>query len=273
MQWKSWAGIGVGLLSAALLWKGYRNTEALQVTDETVLLPDLPPAFEGFRILQLSDLHLRRQSSRGRQVLDLVETIDPDLVCLTGDYEFTSISLPDVDMFLQTLASRRTAVGVLGNADHRIGISEEDRARWGRFLPFLNNRALRLPLGDAALWIAGVDDPHTGYDRLPSAMAEVPDGAPTILLAHSPEIILRPLDPRIRLILCGHTHGGQICLPDGTAIYHNSPLPRQFSSGRHQLNGATLYVSRGIGSTRLPLRFGCLPEITVFTLMRASSEV
>ena len=130
MNWKSIAGIGVGLVSAALIWKGYKNTKYLGVTEETVTLADLPLPFEGFRILQLSDLHLRRNSTRGDEVLSIVDKFNPDLVCLTGDYTFTWLSLADVERFFQSLAQRPAVVGVFGNSDYREGISDEVRARW-----------------------------------------------------------------------------------------------------------------------------------------------
>jgi predicted MPP superfamily phosphohydrolase len=260
--------LGFGLVGAVLLWKGYENTKRLDLTFEQVVIPDLPVNFDGFRLLQISDLHLRQYSTQGEELLDLVEELDPDLVCLTGDYTFSSLSLPNVESFFIGLAKRPAVVGIYGNSDYREGICEDARAIWAHYFPFLANSALCLERQGESLWIAGVDDPHLGRDSVYSAMSMVPEGAPTVLLAHSPEVILRPLDPRIRLLLCGHTHGGQICLPTGTALFHNMPLPRRFSSGRHELDGMTMYISRGVGSTRLPLRYGCLPEITLFTLTR-----
>lgn len=230
--------------------------------------PGCPRRSNGFRILHLADLHLPRRTTRGAELLRLAEQVAPDLVCLGGDYAYTALSLDQVERFFAQLAERWPAVGIYGNADYRPDIDAAARARWSQYLPFLENAALCLERGGAQLWVAGVGDPHKGQDSLPMAMTMAPEGAPVILLAHSPEVIMRPLDPRIRLILCGHTHGGQICLPDGRALYSNTPLPLRFASGRHQLDGAVLYVSRGIGSTRIPLRYGCPPEATVLTLTR-----
>jgi len=272
VRWQSITGTVLGVAGAALLWRGYRNTHVLEVTRLTAPIRDLPESFRGFRLLQLSDLHLRQRSARAAELLALVREHDPDLVCLTGDYAFSSLSLPEVDAFLAELGQRPAVVGVFGNADYRPDFDGEARASWARHIPFLTNAALCLERGEDRLWVAGVDDPHQGRDELSSALAPVPDGAPVILLAHSPEVILRPLDPRIRLILCGHTHGGQICLPGGTALYHNMSLPRAFSSGLHQLGGVTLYISRGVGSTRLQLRYGCPPEITLVTLQRSQDQ-
>ncbi|HEY3379970.1 MAG TPA: metallophosphoesterase [Armatimonadota bacterium] len=272
MRWNTFTGLGLGILGAAVLWRGYTNTKRLALRTETVIVPDLPAAFDGFRLFHITDMHLRQDSPVGEELLALVTQLDPDLVCLTGDYAFTALSLDDVESFFARL-SERPAVGVYGNADYRPDMSSEMRAGWSRFFPFLSNSALALERQGETLWVAGVDDPHLGRDSLYSALESVPEDAPVILLAHSPEIIQRPLDPRIRLILSGHTHGGQICLPSGQALYHNTGLPASYSSGRHDVNGATLYVSRGIGSTRLPLRYGCVPEVTLFTLWRGGEDV
>lgn len=268
MRWDKVAGLGLGILTGVtVIARGMANTTRLDVTRETVVIPGLPGAFDGFRLLHLTDIHLRHCSERVEQLLALTEELDPDLVCLTGDYAFTALSISDIERLFLGLSLRPAVVGVYGNADYRPGITDLVRASWEKNFPFLNNSALCLERGGTKLWIAGVDDPHLGRDSVLTAMEQVPKGAATILLAHSPEVILRTLDKRIKLILSGHTHGGQICLPNGQAIFSNINLPIAFSSGRHVLPGsATLYVSRGVGSTRLPLRFGCLPEVTVFTL-------
>jgi len=271
LRWHFWLGMGVGVTAGVLTRIGMRNSRRLTVTQHTVFIPELPEAFDGFRLLQLSDLHLPRRDTMGARLLALVAELAPDAVCLTGDYAFTALSLAEVDTFFSQLASFPHVFAIYGNADYRPDITNVARQAWTRYFPFLTNTALSLMRGDQALWIAGVDDPHHGQDNLAAAMAPVPIDAPVILLAHSPEIIQRRLDPRIRLILTGHTHGGQICLPNGIALYNNTTLPALFASGRHRVAQADLYVSRGIGSTRLPLRFGCLPEVSVFTLRRGTT--
>lgn len=259
-----WLGFGIGVAAGlAVVMRGEANTRCLDIRQETVIIPDLPPAFAGFRLLFISDLHLRRHSTRGRLVLDQVAALDPDLVCLGGDYAFTSLSQDDVLRFLAAL-SGRSVVGIYGNADYRL--TPAMRAAWAQQVPLLQNSAHCLERQGERLWVAGVDDPHTFRDNLPRALAQVPSAAPVILLAHSPDVILHGLDPRVRLILCGHTHGGQVCLPDGRALHTNIQLPAHYAAGRHAIDHATLYVSRGVGYTRLPLRFNCPPDIALITL-------
>ena len=267
MRWTSLAGTLLGVAGAAVLWKGYRNTQALELNHVTAPIRRLPASFAGFRLLQISDMHLHRYSRRGDELLASIEKIDADLICLTGDYLATAQALPELQHFFKSLSSRSTVVGVMGNADYRPSISDSERESWGHYFPMLQNGALCLERQGESLWLIGVDDPHHGRDNLEAALAPVPDAVPVILLAHSPDIITRRLDQRIRLILTGHTHGGQICLPNGRALYHNTTLSRAHASGMHCLDDdVLLYISRGVGSTRLPLRYGCLPEITLFTL-------
>ncbi len=256
-------GVACGVLTAL---RGAANARRLTLTRHTVVIPELPAPFAGFRILHLTDLHLRRGSDAATRLLACIDAEQPDLLCLTGDYLFTALSGGEARAFFQAIAGY-PVLATLGNADYREGVTAEERAAWMRHVPFLINAAASISRGGAQLWFAGVDDPHLRRDDLAAALRDVPADAPVILLAHSPDIVRQPLDPRIRLIMSGHTHGGQICLPGGIALYDNIRADRQYASGRHQVGRATLYVSRGIGATRIPARFGCLPEVTVFTLM------
>jgi len=266
LNWEKITGIALGLISLVIIARGYMNSRNSALCEETVVIPELPDVFEGFRLLFITDLHLRENSTRVAQILTTIDELQPDLVCLGGDYTLGGEALSSVDDLFNSLSSCPSVVGIYGNTDYRLKISREARKQWAKQISFLKNSAMPITRDGQTLWIAGVNDPHIGFDNLTLALREVPSGAPVVLLAHSPEIIRRSLDPRIRLLLCGHTHGGQICLPGGKAIYSNMSLPLKFASGRHQLEHAILYVSRGLGSSRIPLRFNCLPEITLFTL-------
>jgi hypothetical protein len=125
------------------------------------------------------------------------------------------------------------------------------------------------PLPGLPAWIAGVDDPHRRRDDLTATLAGVPPGAFLVLLAHSPDIILRPPAARAGVIFCGHTHGGQVCLPGGWPPYRHARVPRRFASGLHRLQAGVLVVSRGVGVTRLPLRLFCPPQATLWRLVSA----
>ncbi len=233
MHWKKTFGIGLGLLGLAVLAKGYLNSKSPALSAETIVIPELPESFEGFRLLFLTDLHFRPWSTLIASVLTRIHEMQPDLVCLGGDYTLGARSLSSVDEFFHCLGSMVPAVGIYGNTDYRLDIPRKARKHWAEEIPFLKNSAMPITHDGQTLWVAGVNDPHLGFDRPAVALRDVPPGVPVILLAHSPEVIRHRLDPRIRLVLCGHTHGGQICLPGGRAIYRNMSLPAELASGRH----------------------------------------
>ncbi len=251
-------------MGAAALWQGLKNSKQLELSDLKVKLPGLPTQFDDFKLLFITDTHLRQHTSKIDLILQKCDEAKPDLICLGGDYCFTSMSSNSAIQLFDSLSARCKTVGILGNADYRI--NEDTRKSWTKHIKLLVNHSLCLQRNGKELWITGVDDPHHERDILPIALAPVPDNASVILLAHSPEIINRPIDKRIKLILTGHTHGGQICMPDGKALYNNISLPAEFSSGLHEVGDAMLYVSRGVGSTRVPVRFSCPPELTLITL-------
>lgn len=253
-----------GAAGAVLLFQGIKNSRQLELSDLEIQLPGLPTPFDNFKLLFITDTHLRQNTGKIDLILQKCDEIQPDLVCLGGDYCFNSRSSDSAIRLFTSLSARCKTIGILGNADYRT--SENIRKTWAKHVNMLINQSLCLQLNGKELWITGVDDPHHKRDILPIALAPVPDNAFVILLAHSPEIISRPIDKRVKLILTGHTHGGQICLPGGKALYTNISLPTKFSSGLHQVGNAILYVSRGVGSTRLPVRFSCPPELTLIRL-------
>lgn len=271
MRWEPIAAVALGAVAAVLLTRGIANTRRLQVTRETIPIPGLPKAFDGFTLLHLTDLHLRTHSDWPERLLAVTHELAPDCVCLTGDYIIQRGAFPRMITFLTQLAEIvENVIAVFGNADYREQLlTKSQRDELMRTIPFLHNAPAAISRNGQRLWFAGVEDPHDRHADLTTALALAPPDVPIILLAHSPEIIRDRLDPQIRLILTGHTHGGQICLPGGFAPYTNMRLPRRYVTGRHQVDGAVLYVSRGIGSTRLPLRYNCPPEVTLFTLTSA----
>jgi predicted MPP superfamily phosphohydrolase len=116
------------------------------------------------------------------------------------------------------------------------------------------------------VWIVGVDDPATANDDLPGAVNAVPTAATRLLLAHSPDIVPELKIARFDLVLCGHTHGGQVDLPFLNGAWLKDGPTRDYVHGFYSANGSRMYVNRGIGTTTLPVRVACRPELTVFTL-------
>jgi len=262
------AAILVGIIGI-LIRKGMREAGELKLSCKELKLACWPTEAEGCRMLHLSDLHLKANSKLPERILKLTEEARPDYVVITGDLlPRGNKGQKEAWEFLRQMAARRPIFLVPGN---------EDR---GSFLPqpvdewpatgatVLLNRAVNLGKYGKRCWLAGVDDPHRGRDDLTRALEGIPEGEAVILLAHSPEIIKRSGIERACVIFCGHTHGGQMCLPGGKPLHIHTPLPLRYGRGEHWVGtgNTKLVVSRGAGTTRLPLRLWCPPEVTLWIL-------
>jgi len=236
------------------------------VHHNTLALQHLPTAFDGYTLLHLSDLHLDAQAGFPGALAEKLTDLDYDLCVLTGDYRF--LTHGPFEAALDGLRIVREAIrgpiyGILGNHDSI------------RMLPaieamgihMLMNEAVTLQREGTELWLAGIDDPHYyRADNLEKASDEIPLDATSLLLAHSPEIYRNAAHAGFDAMLCGHTHGGQICLPGGYPLYLNAAAPRHVCRGHwrhHKMQG---YTSRGTGSSVVDVRFNCRPEITLHRL-------
>jgi len=257
---------------AGVYERGVRNARCPVLTRNSFSFADLPPAFDGLRVLHLSDFHFGYDGDIAGRVCRLVGDEEIDLCLMTGDFRFNHWArCRDVyDGVAQILSHFRPRLGfhaILGNNDW----SEFARRFRALGLNVLVNAHCRLDAGGESIWLAGVDDPHEfRCDSLEHALRGVPTDAFTIVMAHSPEII-READSRgVDLYLCGHTHGGQMCLPWLGPLYINARCPRRFALGgpwRYgNLQGLT---NRGFGASTLPIRFNCPPEAVLIELKRA----
>lgn len=249
-----------------LLARGRRNAMDLRVRENPVMLPRLPRAFEGFRLLQISDLHLDSRPDFPQNLARVVAPLEYDLCVLTGDYCFHTHG--DISPALRGLAALREALkgpvlAVLGNHDNSDMIPE--MAAMG--YQVLYNAATRWEYNGDSIFLLGVDDPHFFQtDDLPRALAGVPAEKMRILLAHSPEIYRTAEAVGVDFMLCGHTHGGQIALPGGKALYINARCPHRLASGNWIYGSLRGYTSVGAGSSLLDVRFNCQPEVAVHVL-------
>lgn len=256
-----------GLLRySGLLARGRRNAMDLRVRENPVMLPRLPAAFEGFRLLQISDLHLDSRPEFPPNLARLVANLAYDLCVLTGDYCFHTHG--DIRPAMRGLAVLREALkgpvyAVLGNHDHSDMIPE--MAAMG--YQVLYNAAAPVQRDGESITLLGVDDPHFFQtDDLPRALAGVADDQLRVLLAHSPEIYRSAEAAEVDFMLCGHTHGGQIALPGGRALYINARCPHRLASGNWSYGALRGYTSVGAGSSLLDVRFNCQPEVVVHVL-------
>lgn len=232
---------------------------------------NLPQVFDGYRIVQLSDLHADALVDGGVGIISALNGLKYDLAVITGDYRFEtnddyahclSVMEPIVK---QLSAAGDGCYGILGNHDFLEMAPTLERVG----LRMLLNERVSIVRGDAVITLAGVDDPHFyGAHDLNHALGAESVNAFTILLAHSPEIIVEAEKRDVDLYLCGHTHGGQICLPGGFPVIANASCGYPYLSGSWRYRKMAGHTNRGTGFSTVAARFFCPPEITLHTLKR-----
>lgn len=254
------------LLRACGVWEaGLKHALEYRLRENRLIPARRSASFGGYRILHLSDLHVEGIADGGRSLRRLIRSVRADLCVLTGDFRYREKgdSGPAVRLTTEILEGSSFADGtyaVLGNHDsiHMVQAFESAGIR------VLLNEGVGIRRGSAQLWLAGVDDPH--YYRLhdmSKALAAAPADALRILLAHSPEAAQEAEQHGADIYLCGHAHGGQICLPGGRPIIANLKLPRKYFAGAWTHGRMLGYTSRGSGASGLPVRYFSHPEVTV----------
>lgn len=249
-----------------LYGRGRRNAVNLQIRHNEVDLPQLPAAFNGFTILQLSDLHLDMLPLLVEVLKERLEEVQYDVCVMTGDFRAWTFGAYEacVAAVQQIRPHLRGPVyAVLGNHDFIEMVPPLEALE----ISFLLNEHAEIRRDGVSIYLAGIDDPHYyQVDNMEKALSGIPRGAVCVLLAHSPEVYKLAAHGDVDLLLCGHTHGGQMCLPGGVAPYFNVHGPRRICDGawrHHRLQG---YTSRGVGSAIVDVRFNCAPEITLHHL-------
>ena len=249
-----------------LYWRGRRNTGRILVKRNGVIFKELPPLFDGFTILHLSDLHVDMNDAAMQRLIELVGDMRYDLCVLTGDYRGKNFGPFEatLDGVARVRAHLKEPVyGVLGDHDTI------------QMVPGLEAMGIRMLLnesevivrGDQQIYLAGIDDAHCfKVDNIEKAALQIPHGKFSILLSHTPEIYRQAAHADFNLLLSGHTHGGQICLPGSIPIILDAVLPRRMGAGAWQYHNMTGYTSVGAGSSVVPVRLNCPPEITLHCL-------
>jgi uncharacterized protein len=247
-----------------LAWPQERGASPSQA--HHIGLKTLPSRFDGFTLLQLSDLHVDMNEGAMRRLTELLPDITDDVCVLTGDYRGATFG--PFDAALAGLAQIRTRLkgpiyGVLGNHDTiRMVPGLEEMG-----IKMLLNECEALWRGDEAIYLAGIDDAHYyRVDNIEKAASEIPENGFSILFSHTPEIYRQAAHAGFDLLLSGHTHGGQICLPGSIPITLDSVLPRHMGSGSWKYGDMVGYTSVGVGSSIVVVRINCLPEITLHHL-------
>lgn len=265
-------------MSAAALafYSGEISRHELELVDLPVAIRKLPEAFHGFRIVQISDLHLDEFTEPFflNRVIRQVNALKPELILITGDFvtHGPPRHLPEEAIYTVAESLRGLTcpqrLACMGNHDSAVGTSFIARILRERGTPVLINQYLPIERAGQRIWIGGVEDPATSRPDLSLATPRNPD-APLILMAHAPDyaddVLRHPDGPKVDLILSGHSHGGQVRLPIiGPLVL--PPMGKKYVHGHFHFGPLQLYVNRGIGSVGVPFRFNCAPEITTITL-------
>ncbi|MBW2368868.1 MAG: metallophosphoesterase, partial [Deltaproteobacteria bacterium] len=251
-----------------LYTRGVKNALDVKVKEISLNLPKFPESLSPYKILLVTDLHIDGIDGLTETLIELVRPLQVDLCLLGGDYrmemygDFSSAN-EKLAQFIRHVRATDGIYGILGNHDCiEIAPDLEDAG-----LHMLINDVVRIEKNGSVLNIAGVDDPHYyKCHNLSTACEKVEPTDFSVLLAHSPEIIHDLNGFPIDLCLCGHTHGGQIRLPGIGPVFTHCKTKRAFTSGLWQYNGVTGYTSTGAGSSGIPVRFNCPPEIVLLTL-------
>jgi hypothetical protein len=253
---------------AGLYERGLRNAERVELRQNDVKLVQLPPSFDGFSVLHISDMHADMSQGAMRRLIELVDGLRYDICVLTGD--FRGKTFGPFDAALECVAAVRSHLSgplfaVLGNHDTI------------RMVPGLEQMGIRVLIneseaigrGQEIIHLAGIDDAHFyRVDNIEKAAAGIPAGAFSILLSHTPEIYRQAAHAGFALLLSGHTHGGQICLPGSIPITLDSALPRRLGAGAWKYHDMIGYTSVGAGTSIVPVRINSRPEITLHRLQR-----
>ena len=253
---------------AGLYERGKRNAERIVVRHNDVWFEQLPPLFDGFAILHISDMHVDMNEVAMRHLAELVSDLRYDVCVLTGDFRGKTFgpfeaTLDGVSRVREHL--KQPVYAVLGNHDTILMVPGLEAMG----IRMLLNESEAILRDDQRIDIAGIDDAHFfRVDNIEKAASQIPDGEFSILLSHTPEIYRQAAHAEFNLLLSGHTHGGQICLPGSIPITLDSVLPRRMAAGAWQYHNMIGYTSVGAGSSVVAVRFNCPPEITLHTLRR-----
>jgi uncharacterized protein len=251
---------------SGLYWRGQRNAERVQARHNYICSSKLPSGFNNFTLLHMSDLHVDMNEGAMRRLAELLPDLDYDACVMTGDYRGGTFGPFDAALEgMKRLRSRLRGpiYAVLGNHDTI------------RMIPDLEEMGIRMLLnecepisrGSDSINLAGSDDAHYyRVDNIEKAASKIPHDGFSILLSHTPEVYRQAAHARFDLLLSGHTHGGQICLPGSIPITLDSVLPRHMGSGAWKYHDMVGYTSVGVGSSIVAVRINCLPEITLHHL-------
>jgi uncharacterized protein len=248
----------------------------LKVTNYTISHSDIPSAFNGFKIVQFSDTHLGFQydMKQFKKTLTQISKLNPDVIFFTGDLMDAPNQFPYTEEIIPLLKNLEAPFGkfaIYGNHDHGGYGSNiyKNIMKQANFHLLLNESAKVELMDGSNIHILGIDDAMLGKPNFETTIQNIPNDAYKILLSHAPDLADTAVEFDIQLQISGHSHGGQIQIPFYGALI-TPPYAKKYREGFYEVRSnqstLSLYVNRGIGTTRLPFRFLSVPEVTLFTL-------
>lgn len=240
----------------------------LEITRHDVFIDGLPPEFDGYRIAFITDTHVASFMRRGlyREVVARATAFDPDIILLGGDFVTWERHIPLMtEVLVHGLEARDGVYAVLGNHDYWANADAIVASMTARGVQFVINRKVVLRRGDATLPLVGIDEIYRGKPDLDDAFAGVDERKPVLGITHHPDLFDDLGGRRLDLLVCGHTHGGQIRFPFFGSVVVPSKHEGRYAAGFHRQGKVLMYVSRGIGAIP-PLRILCRPEVATFVL-------
>jgi len=262
----------IDLLSKVTLIRntGLKNALDVRLENVELVFNNLPKGFDGVRFLFITDLHFDGTKALVDKVLNIVGSIDYDYCILGGDYVYgrnadNNQVYPQIEQIAELLKSKSRVFGILGNYD----LYRTAELLDGHGVEMLINEGIRLESKSDRIYLAGMDDPsHYEADDIVLTDGNTWNDAFKIMLCHSPAKYKESAETGYSLYLTGDTHGGQICLPGGFVIFCGPTAGRKMARGKWSYNGMIGYTSRGVGTSRIKMRYYCSPEITVITLRK-----
>ncbi|MDQ8195808.1 metallophosphoesterase [Coraliomargarita sp. SDUM461004] len=265
-KWDTYALIRFCLKISGFWQRAVRNYFDIKVVRNEVRLANLPAEFDGYTILQLTDLHADLHPDFPARVKEVIAPLNYDCMALTGDYrtcifgDHSGATAATIDIISEV---EQPIFATLGNHDCLAKVPAMEAAG----IRFLLNEHAVLRRGGAELYLIGIDDPNFYRTHcFERSLLGVPARAVKVLLSHSPQTYAIAAEMGIDFLMAGHTHGGQICLPGGYVLIHDGSSPRHILAGRWSEGNLQGYTSRGTGASGLPARLNCPSEVTLHTL-------
>ncbi len=274
---------GVIVVTAGLcllaLWASWWEPASLFLREYEIALEGWPAQAPSMRIAVLADLHTgspHNDLNKLQAVVELTNRAEPDMVLLAGDFVIHGVlggHFVEPEASAKVLRQLHGPLGVyavLGNHDWWFDAGRVQRALESVGILLLEDRAVRLTNGSAGFWLAGVSDFWEGPHDVAKALNEVHSAEPVILVTHNPDVFPQ-IPPRVGLTIAGHTHGGQVAVPVVGRPIVPSQFAERYAIGHIIESGRHLFVSSGIGTSILPVRFRVPPEVSIVTVRSAQT--